>query len=486
MNREEQAEFDRLRKGLERAKDIIEKQQAQLRELDKENNGVAPALLYCPVIDVKDARMLILNQDSLLEISRPLSAVVRVGDTVAITPDFEFVRSLGSEVPKFGSIGVVRRLIGRDAVEVTIDGKTQVSLRGNVKVEEGDRVVLGTHDVLLMDNLGKIENRFTFSESTNIQWSDIHGQDAAIAAMVEAIEWPHTHRKIYERYNKKPINGVLLYGPPGCGKTMLAQAAATSAAKRAGKAGQAGFLSVKGSEVLDRWVGSTEETIRSLFASARAHYLKNGFPAVIFIDEADAILGSRGNGISSDMEKTVVPAFLSEMNGLSESGALVILATNRPDTLDSAITRDKRIDRKVHVQRPDKTNTEKLFAHYLRGVPLHKWDHDEAAKFAATEMFKDSYVVQQIEHVRLTLGQLASGALVAGIVDRATSLAVSREVKATNNVEPGVRKQDILAAISSACRENKDLDHRDDLLPLILQSRTSEAISRATKNQLAS
>lgn len=485
MNRTEQEEYNSLRLGLEKARRLITSQAGKIRELEAMNDGDGPPpALYCTVLAVVDNSMLIANNGAVMEIHNP-GVRIKVGDTIAVAPNFMFMRVVSTS-PIFGSVGTIRRVVDETSAEVAIDGNVQVVLLGSTKVENGDRVVMDPNGILALKNLGKIETRHSLTQATTVVWEDIHGQESAVNAMIEAVEWPAKYGEIYARYGKKPVSGVLLYGPPGCGKTMLGQAAATSIAKRHGAdIAKSGFLSVKGPEILDRWVGSAEEAVRGLFASATAHKKQHGFPAVIFIDEADALLSSRGSGISSDMQNTIVPAFLSEMNGVTESGALVILATNRPDVLDSAVTRDKRMDRKIHVVRPGKTDSEKLFSHYLRGVPLDGLSIEEAAKLSAAEMFKDSYVVAQFEDVKLTLGSLSSGAMVSGVVDRATSAALTREIKGEKKTK-GVRRQDLVGAISATCRENQGLDHRSEMLPLFVERRNAQMLGHLTKDQLAS
>src|SRR5208283_4208865 len=169
----------------------------------------------------------------------------------------------------------------------------------------------------------------------------------------EAIELPFTHKDIFAHYNKKPPKGLLLYGPPGCGKTLVGKATTNSLANIFGaKAISSGFIYVKGPEILNMYVGESGRRIREIFQRGRKHFDKYKFPAVIFIDEAEAVLSERGTSRSSDVDKTIVPMFLSEMDGLDENHAIVMLATNRPKMLDPAVVREGRVDRHIKVSRP--------------------------------------------------------------------------------------------------------------------------------------
>lgn len=196
--------------------------------------------------------------------------------------------------------------------------------------------------LVVVRDLGKDTQRFSLNQPSTVTWDDIGGLVDAKQQMLEAVELPWKHPDLYAHYGKKPLRGVLLYGPPGCGKTMLGAAAASSLARTHGKDQiESGYLYVKGPEILDPFVGVTEATIRELFERGRAHEKAHGYPATLFIDEADAILGKRGgNGPNSSIiDHTVVAQFLSEMDGLDKNGTIVILATNRADILDPAVTR---------------------------------------------------------------------------------------------------------------------------------------------------
>src|SRR5271155_5446953 len=254
-------------------------------------------------------------------------------------------------------------------VTVNADTRTVIYYLSKSEPKAGDRVILDYHGLIVQRNLGSHDTSHALIEDTRVTWDDIGGQEEAKRALQEAIVEPVTKKKIYERFGMRSSKGVLLHGASGTGKTMLAKAAATALAELYGKESRgSGFIYVKGPELLNKWLGETEANIRRIFASAREHKEKHGYPAIVFIDEADALLGRRGSmgpGYEG-MERTLVPQFLAEMDGMTSSGAFVLLATNRPDILDPAVVRDGRIDRKVHVSRPTEKDEASIFDRLLR------------------------------------------------------------------------------------------------------------------------
>jgi proteasome-associated ATPase len=390
-----------------------------------------------------------------------------------------------------GETCLVKRIISvkHGIVEVDHNGTSRVVASGKFKgsIEEGDRVLLDSSYSIVLINHRKPAPRFTFTETTNVTWDDIGGLAEAKQSMIEAIEFPIIHAEQYGFYGKKPIKGAMLYGPPGCGKTMLAKATATSLSKlHKGASAKTGFIYVKGPEILDKFVGVAEANVRGLFQQARKHKQEHGYPALIFIDEADAILGIRGSGISSDIERTVVPMFLAEMDGLDDSGAIVLLSTNRPDTLDPAIVRDGRIDRKIKVTRPDAESVVDVFKLHLRGVPFHNGYSTEDvavagrnALFAEEKKLFEIHVVNGHERVLpLKLGHICNGAMVAGIVDQATSIALHRDIK-KGGKPGGVTLQDMAQAVDRVYEQNLDIDHKDAIAEMVQDFR--DDVRRVTK-----
>lgn len=433
--------------------------------------------IYVEPLKQYNGTALVLHEGKQIEVELPSDKEVKPGDTVKLSMQTMQIVDVAQPVYT-GEISIVRRAVDDKTSEVDHQGSVRVVLNGKLvaKPEVGDRVVLDQSATVIGLNLGKGDERFSFTSATNVTWDHIGGLKDAKRTMIEAIELPYRHPDIYKHYGKKPLKGVLLYGPPGCGKTMLGKATATALAKiHNGGNDSSGFIYVKGPEILDRFVGVAELAIRQIFQSSRKHKEQHGYPAVIFIDEADAILGKRGTGISSDIERTIVPQFLAEMDGLEDSGAIVLLATNRADILDPAIVRDGRIDRKVKVTRPDLDGAKDIFGLYLKKMPLYNgYTHADLADLGALELFSDSRVLYNVElngnrkgqTLKFTLGNLASGAMVAGIVDQATSIAMHRDISAKSKPQ-GLSKDDLVKAVDCVFRENLDLNHTDDLADFV-------------------
>lgn len=414
--------------------------------------------------------IVITIEGKLFEVLVPRSIkVVKPGDMVTVVKDTMQIINVAS-VQIGGSIGYLRRVIDETFSEVECESSVRVVFNGQFSgaLEKGDRVVLDGTSVVIIRNLGKDDERFNFNQVTNITWDEIGGLAEAKKQMIEAVELPHRNPELFKFYNKKQIKGVLLYGPPGCGKTLLGKATATALARiYKQEVNTTGFIYIKGPEILDRFVGTGEATIRQIFQRARKHKEAYGYPSVIFIDEAEAILNKRGSGISSDVERTIVPMFLTEMDGLEDSGALVILATNRQDILDPAIVRDGRIDRKIKIGRPTKESAIDIFLLALKGVPLlNGYTHEDLAKFACEEVFSDNRLFYKIETKNdgvksFTLGQIINGGMIVGIVDQATSIAMDRDISLGQR--GGLKKDDFLRAIDLVEQQNRDLNHADAL-----------------------
>jgi proteasome-associated ATPase len=233
-----------------------------------------------------------------------------------------------------------------------------------------------------------------------------------------------------------------------------------------------GFIYIKGPEILSKYVGVAEERISQLFRRTREHKAKHGFPCVLFIDEAEAILSKRGTGISSDVNNTIVPAFLSEMDGLEETGAVIILATNRSDILDPAVVQEGRIDKKIHVGRPDKASAVDIFNVHMKNIPLGpESDREQLVELGAKEIFcpkKKMYKVILKDPTKknkyFTFGNLCSGGMIAQIVQSASSHAMRRnKEEKTNRKHWGVTSEDIKDAVRNSFIQNYHINHTDDV-----------------------
>ena len=442
------------------------------------------ALEHGTILAERPGFVTIAKGSALLDIAAPLSPAVHPGDSVLISGHGLIVAKLPKPI-LVGDEAVIARVVG-DAFEIERGGNTRLILKGLLKdsAKEGDTVLLDTSGMIALSVVPQAKPAFALEADTGVVWAHIGGQEEAKLELREAIELPRTHPEIFKAYGHRPAKGVLLSGPPGCGKTMLGKACASAMAG----SGPSAFMFVKGPEVLDPYVGVAEATVRALFQKARAHKAAHGTNAVIFIDEAEALLGSR-SGRYNQMERTIVPAFLAEMDGIEESGALVILATNKPEALDSAIVRDGRIDRKVRVGRPSKDDATAIFELNLKGCPLQGSTVPALAGMASEYLYFSTHI---IFHVRtkcgsdytLTLGHTVSGAMVAGIVGKAKSVALRRDLAAGGKPK-GIAAADLIEAIDQTLAQSANLDHDDDIV-LLTAGREVASLRRPTPTTEAS
>jgi proteasome-associated ATPase len=304
----------------------------------------------------------------------------------------------------------------------------------------------------------------TLTRVEPILWKDIGGQQEAVQGIRDSIEMPFLHAKLFKRFNHPVPKGFLLYGPPGCGKTLLGKATAHNLRlqirEKTGEDHPEFFLSVKGPEVLNMWLGESERQVRDLFAQCREKAAE-GHLAFLFIDEAESILGTRHAGrVGSNILSTLVPMFCTEMDGLEAlQNVVIIIASNRADLIDPAILRPGRIDRKIRVRRPDKEAAREIYRIYLKEeLPLAEpcevlVDASVEAHYAKTDenRFLDvSY--RSGRHDYLFRGDLASGAIIAAIVERAKEYAIKRSIQLGE--ESPLSRQDLLDALSKEYREN--------------------------------
>ncbi len=307
-----------------------------------------------------------------------------------------------------------------------------------------------------------------FNKSLDGVWGEIGGQEDAKRELVRAIQWPVLYPELFRLFKRQRSRGVLLYGPPGCGKTLLGKAVVRlMAALYHRKADDAGFKYVKGHQLLDQFLGNSEKAVKSLFDEARRWKEQKGYPAVLFFDEADALFKRRPSG-SKEQFFTLVPSLLAEMDGMEESGAFVMLATNRPESLDLAITRPGRIDRRIRVTRPDEAASRVIFRIHFDGVFLEDGlTLDDLSAFAASELFAPRLRLYELQFDEtpstsyFLLKDLASGALIQNIADRAT--ANKMEYCIQNDCRSGLNFDDVRVAIGEVLQEQQEAKHDEEL-----------------------
>jgi len=472
-------------KSMSRAEDILKEALNAAKAKIQQQDELLHQLLDAPttigyVLSIRGKSVLVSTPDAIVEAKFPLqpvdgkdlSLLIQNGSLVRLQTDPAIAITDVLEHHDLGGDLLIATKPGKDEeCEVDFQGTARrIRYARNVKVPEvGDRLMVDTKCHIAIKNLGPDESKFSFQGVTGVSWDDVGGLHQAKLDLQEAVELPFKHAELYKKYGKSIVKGALLYGPPGCGKTMLAKATATAVSKiHSRKQTDTGFIYVKGPEMLDKYIGNTEAQVRSLFARAKKHFKKNGYPAIIFIDEADALLGKRGGRPNMGIEATVVPQFLAEMDGLDESGAIVLLATNRPDSLDSAVTRDGRIDLKIRVTRPDQKGTEEIFKLYLKDKPIANVSVDDMAEFAAGYLFSDKYEMYKLigtkpSDVRsFSLSHMVNGAMIAGMVDKATTLALRRDVTYPGD-SVGLTLDDLRLAADSIFTQNQHLNHEEEV-----------------------
>ncbi|HXA58579.1 MAG TPA: proteasome ATPase [Streptosporangiaceae bacterium] len=350
-------------------------------------------------------------------------------------------------------------------------------LRG-LTLRPGDSLMLDTRSGFAYEKIHKAEvEELVLEEVPDISYEEIGGLSSQIEMIRDAVELPYLHADLFREHQLRPPKGVLLYGPPGCGKTLIAKAVANSLAKKvAEKTGQEGksfFLNIKGPELLNKYVGETERHIRLVFQRAREKATA-GTPVIIFFDEMDSIFRTRGSGVSSDVENTIVPQLLSEIDGVEGlENVIVIGASNREDMIDPAILRPGRLDVKIKIERPDAEAAKDIFSKYiLTGLPLHPDDLKENGSSA--EATVDAMIQRVVERMYsetednrflevtyangdkevLYLKDFNSGAMIQNIVDRAKKMAIKQFL---DTGQKGMRVAHLMSACIDEFHENEDL-----------------------------
>ena len=413
------------------------------------------------------------------EIDEPLEP----GQEVVLNDSLNIVMARGRETT--GEMASVRELIGLDRAMITgrADEERVVeiceALRGG-SLKAGDSVLIDPRAAMIVEKLPRpgVEE-LVLEEVPDVSYDDIGGLDEQIEQITDAIELPFVHANLFAEFELPSPKGILLYGPPGCGKTLIAKAVANSLANRVAEVtgdttARSFFINIKGPELLNKYVGETERQIRLVFQRAREK-AQEGWPVIVFFDEMESLFRTRGSGISSDIESTIVPQLLAEIDGVETLRNVVVIgASNREDLIDPAILRPGRLDVKIRIERPDELSAASIFSRYLTpNLPVDQnlidttggGDRNKAiaamVDAAVGEMYRTD---KENEFLEVTyrngdkevmyFKDFSSGAMIENIVRRAKQLAIKRIIGGGSR---GLLAEDLVAATKREFREHEDL-----------------------------
>jgi proteasome-associated ATPase len=404
------------------------------------------------------------------------------GQEVVLNESLNVVLARGHDIS--GEVVTLKELLdsGRRALVVGRADEERVcelasGLLGE-RLRAGDHLLMETRSGVLVERLPRPEvEELILEEVPDITYADVGGLDEQIDQIQDAVELPYLYAELFHEHQLQPPKGILLYGPPGCGKTLIAKAVANSLAKRVSeKTGDSStrsyFLNIKGPELLNKYVGETERQIRLIFQRAREKS-EEGVPVIVFFDEMDSLFRTRGSGISSDIESTIVPQLLAEIDGVeSLKNVIVIGASNREDLIDPAILRPGRLDVKIKIERPDEGAARQIFSRYLSDhLPIAE---DETSRASGRRQAIDAMIdtavgrmysnddenrflevtYQNGDKEVLFFKDFASGAMIENIVRRSKKMSIKRQI---SGGEKGISSTDLVDAIRQEYREHEDL-----------------------------
>ena len=413
-----------------------------------------------------------------------LAGGLEAGQEVVLNESFNVV--LARRPDRTGEVATLKEVLeGGDRAMVVgrADEEKVVELSDSVRqqpLRSGDTVLVDPRAGMVLERLPRPEvESLVLEEVPDVSYSDVGGLDTQIEQITDAVELPFVHNALFAEYDLPAPKGILLYGPPGCGKTLIAKAVANSLAKKVAEVSgdrkaRSFFLNIKGPELLNKYVGETERQIRLVFQRAREKS-EEGWPVIVFFDEMESLFRTRGTGISSDIESTIVPQLLAEIDGVETlRNVIVIGASNREDLIDPAILRPGRLDVKIKIERPDAEAASSIFGRYLTSdLPLDPesvdttggGDPDKAVQSmiedAVREMYKEEEANRFLEVTYqngdkevMYFKDFSSGAMIENIVRRAKKLAIKREIETGTR---GIRTEDLLASVRQEFKEHEDL-----------------------------
>ena len=489
VKRDGERELTRARARNQKLSSTLESTRERMTSLREEVEKLSqPPAAYGTVVTLNDDATADVHSGGRkmrVSVAPNLVGELQPGQEVVLNESMSVVLSRAPEVT--GEVVTVKEVLG-DSRRALVVGRADeervvelaAGLRDRTKLRSGDSVMVDPRSGLLLERLPRPEvEDLVLEEVPDVTYADVGGLDNQIEMIIDAVELPFLHQELFADYELPAPKGILLYGPPGCGKTLIAKAVANSlAAKVSDVSGdheaRSYFLNIKGPELLNKYVGETERQIRLVFQRAREKS-EEGWPVIVFFDEMESLFRTRGTGISSDIESTIVPQLLAEIDGVEAlRNVIVIGASNREDLIDPAILRPGRLDVKIKIERPDETAAAQIFSRYL--VPelpidvemvatVGGGDRNKAVMAMIDEAVSAMYAEDEVNRFLevtyqngdkeiLYFRDFASGAMVENIVRRAKKLAIKRELAGGTR---GLRTDDLALAVRQEYREHEDL-----------------------------
>jgi proteasome-associated ATPase len=491
----DEKQFEEAQQALQEFEEVYEK-------LTQPANRIGVYLGVPPKSEVQSSKIKDQNETALVAVGDQEFVVnidpnlengdLKVGTRIMVNEAYAIVGDLGPS--QSGPIAKIGDVLDETRLRVATDPQGlqgRIVYRGDalkgIELKTGDEVRMEPNFKVALEFFSGDETKDYFLEEVpEIPWEKIGGQEEAISLIKDTIELPLLYPELFERFGKKPLKGILLYGPPGCGKTLIGKATAYNLTRtyneRTGQNLKEYFMLINGPQILNMWLGETERQVREIFQSAREK-AKAGHLVFIFIDEAESLLRTRSNQRGgSFIQNTIVPQFAAEMDGLvSLENVVVMLTSNRPDYIDPAILRPERIDRKVKINRPDKSAARDILEIYLhKDLPFspdvlkeNGGDVEKARQalvdHALKEIFRQAPDTEFVEVYTRSGGvetlyfkDLLSGALLMSLVERTKDFAIKRSIDVKSSNE-GISREDLSRAIETEFKENEIFPKTDTL-----------------------